>query len=86
MSKYFNCGWRNFSRGATEGFHTHTIDQLLIITAGIGLVATEQEERVVTAGDVVYLPAGEKHRHGATKESDVCYIGITPPGGEVVFE
>jgi quercetin dioxygenase-like cupin family protein len=85
MSTYFNCGWRNFSRGATERFHTHTVDQLLIITAGIGIVATEQEEREVTVGDIVHLPAGERHCHGATKESYMSYITITSPGGQVVF-
>lgn len=86
MSKNFNCGVVNFGRGATERFHTHTLDQLLIITAGIGMVATEQEEREVTVGDIVYLPAGEKHRHGARKESSMSYIAIGTPGGQVVFE
>ena len=86
MSEYLNCGWRNFSRGATERFHTHSTDQLLIITAGIGIMATEQEEREVTVGDIVHLPAGEKHSHGATKDSYLSYITVTPPGGQVVFE
>ena len=86
MSEYFNCGWRNFSRGATESFHTHSTDQLLIITAGIGIMATEQEERKVTVGDIVHLPAGEKHSHGATKDSYVSYITVTPPGSQAVFE
>ena len=31
MSEHLNCGWRNFSRGARENFHTHSTDQLLII-------------------------------------------------------
>jgi len=86
MSEHFNCGWRNFSRGARENFHTHSTDQLLIITAGIGIVATEQEEREVTVGDIVYLPAGEKHCHGATKDSYLSYITVTRPGSQAVFE
>ncbi len=86
MSEHLNCGWRNFSRGARENFHTHSTDQLLIITAGIGIVATEQEEREVTVGDIVYLPAGEKHCHGATKDSYLSYITVTRPGSQAVFE
>ena len=86
MSEHFNCGWRNFSRGARENFHTHSTDQILIITAGIGIVATEQEEREVTVGDIVYLPAGEKHCHGATKDSYLSYISVTRPGSQAVFK
>ena len=37
-------------------------------------MATKQEEREVTVGDIVYLPAGEKHSHGATKDSYLSYI------------
>jgi quercetin dioxygenase-like cupin family protein len=85
MSKNFNCSVANWSRGATEPFHTHSADQILVITAGIGSVATEQEEREVTVGDIVHLPAGERHRHGAKKESYISYITITPPGGQVAF-
>ena len=72
----FNCGVVNFSRGARTKFHSHTSDQLLIITAGIGMVATSDEEREVTVGDIAYIPAGEKHWHGARKESSMSHITI----------
>ena len=67
--KDFRVGIVNFGKGVRNKFHTHDRDQLLIVTAGTGIVATEKEERVVTAGEVVLFPAGEKHWHGATKES-----------------
>lgn len=78
MSKNFKCSVVNCNRGATSGFHTHSADQILIITAGIGIVATEQEEREVTVGDIVYLPGGERHWHGAKKESYMSCVSITP--------
>jgi quercetin dioxygenase-like cupin family protein len=70
----------NFGRGVRNKFHTHDGDQVLIITSGEGIVATEKEEKIVTPGDVVLFPAGEKHWHGATKESEFSHIYITKTG------
>jgi quercetin dioxygenase-like cupin family protein len=67
----------NFGKGVRNKFHTHDSDQILIVTAGKGIVATEKEERVVTVGEVVLFPAGEKHWHGATKESEFSHIVVT---------
>ena len=65
-----------FNKGVRNKFHTHSCDQVMIVTGGEGIVATEKEERVVTAGDVVLSPAGEKHWHGATEKSDFSHIFI----------
>jgi len=78
-SKYFNCSVVNFGRGATTGFHTHTSDQILVITSGVGIVANEHEEREVTVGDIVHIMAGENHWHGAKEESYMSHITITAP-------
>ena len=81
-AKDFNCGIVNFPRGTRNFFHAHTSDQILVITEGIGIVATESEERVVSVGDVVHVPAGEKHWHGARAESYMSHITITGKGSE----
>jgi quercetin dioxygenase-like cupin family protein len=70
----------NFSPGAVNVFHTHTFDQVLYVTEGKGVVATEAEEIVVTPGTVIFIPAGENHWHGATKDSTFSHIAIMPPG------
>jgi quercetin dioxygenase-like cupin family protein len=72
----------NFGRGVRNKFHTHNGDQLLIITAGKGIVATVREERVVSVGEVVLFPAGEKHWHGATKDSEFSHIVVTKAGSK----
>lgn len=72
----------NFSQGARNKFHTHTSDQILIITAGKGIVATEQEERSVSPGDIIFFSAGEKHWHGATNASDFSHIYIVASGSK----
>jgi 4-carboxymuconolactone decarboxylase len=70
----------NFSPGAVNVFHTHTMPQILYVTEGTGIVATEKEEVRVTPGTVILIPAGERHWHGATKNSAFSHISITPPG------
>jgi quercetin dioxygenase-like cupin family protein len=73
----------NFGKGVRNKFHMHDGDQVLIISAGKGIVATEKEERVVTVGEVVFFPAGEKHWHGATSDSEFSHIVVTKAGAHM---
>ena len=61
-SKNFSSSVVNFQRGATTGWHTHTSDQILVVTAGVGIVANEREQHEITVGDVVHIQVGENHR------------------------
>jgi len=70
----------HFSAGAVNVFHTHTFDQVLYVTEGKGIVATEDKEVTVTPGTIIFIPAGEKHWHGATRDSGFSHIAIMPPG------
>jgi quercetin dioxygenase-like cupin family protein len=70
----------NFGKGMRNKYHMHDGDQVLIIIAGKGMVATEKEKKVVTVGEVVLFPAGEKHWHGATKDSEFSHIVVTRAG------
>ena len=78
----FNMAVINFGRGIRNKFHVHKSDQILIVTAGKGIVATEEEQREVTEGDVIVFPAGEKHWHGATEHSKFSHIFITRSDSE----
>lgn len=81
QSEFFSCNVVNFSVGATTGWHVHDSDQLLIVTAGRGIVANETEEREITVGDVVQIKAGERHWHGAKADSPLSHITVTTAGG-----
>jgi quercetin dioxygenase-like cupin family protein len=81
-SQNYRCSVVNFSQGSTTGWHAHTCDQILVITAGSGIVATEQEEREVGVGDVVHIKAGERHWHGAKADTTMSHITITTAEGE----
>jgi quercetin dioxygenase-like cupin family protein len=76
----YNMAVVNFGKGVRNKLHTHESDQILIVTAGKGLVATETEQREVTVGDVILFPTGEKHWHGATENSEFSHIYISRAG------
>jgi quercetin dioxygenase-like cupin family protein len=75
-----------FSAGGRNLRHTHTADQLLYITEGRGIVATDDHEHEVTAGDIVHVPAGEIHWHGAVPGGDMAHLSILPPCETKVVE
>jgi len=75
-SQSFNFSIVNFEAGSRNKFHQHTGDQILIVTEGTGIVATDQEEVTVTTGDVVLIPAGENHWHGAPGDTPMSHITV----------
>jgi quercetin dioxygenase-like cupin family protein len=71
-------GLVNFAPGARTAWHTHPAGQMLIITTGQGWVQEEgKERRIVNPGDVVWIPAGVKHWHGATATSPMAHIALS---------
>jgi len=80
VSSNFQVTQVNFKRGVRNKFHKHSAEQILIVTEGKGIVATEKEEIVVTPGDVIYFPANEKHWHGATEDSTFSHLYVWAPG------
>src|SRR5882724_11736433 len=66
-----------FEPGARTAWHTHTIGQTLIVTAGSGWAQRwGGPKEQIRPGDVIWIPAGEKHWHGATATTSVTHIAI----------
>ena len=82
MSNDFNLGIVHFSPGARNKMHTHSSDQVLFVTEGTGIIATETHQEIITVGDVVHIPAEEKHWHGATPHSAMSHIALTAKGSK----
>ena len=78
----YNFSLVSFYGGAKNHFHTHTSDQILFATHGVGIVANESEEIEMNAGDTAFIPAGEKHWHGASDGHDFFHISLTQPDSE----
>ena len=66
-----------FESGARTAWHTHPLGQTLIVTTGTGWVqpwgGPTQEIR---EGDVVWIPPGQKHWHGAAPTTSMTHIAI----------
>ena len=82
-SKEFDVNVVNFGKGVRNKFHCHDSEQILVVTFGKGIIATETEEKVITTGDVVIIPGGEKHWHGATKDSKFSHIYVSRLGSKL---
>ena len=75
-----------FEDGARNKLHRHSSDQVLVVTDGRGIVATESDELRVGPGDVVLIPAGERHWHGAEPGQDFTHLSILTPGKMTIEE
>jgi len=82
-SREFDVNIVNFGKGVRNKFHTHDHEQVLIVTAGKGIIATEDKEVVITPGDVVLISANEKHWHGATEDSEFSHIYLSNPASQL---
>jgi quercetin dioxygenase-like cupin family protein len=66
-----------FEPGARTAWHTHPLGQTLIVTAGCGRVQRWGDPiEEIRPGDVVWIPPGEKHWHGATATTAMTHIAI----------
>ena len=66
-----------FEPGARSAWHTHPLGQILIVTEGTGWIqhwGGPIEE--IRKGDVIWIPAGVKHWHGATPSTVMTHIAI----------
>jgi len=66
-----------FEPGGRTAWHAHPLGQTLIVTAGSGRVQREGgpiEE--IRPGDVVWIPPGVKHWHGASPTTFMTHIAI----------
>jgi quercetin dioxygenase-like cupin family protein len=75
-----------FEDGARNRWHRHTTDQVLVVTEGAGIVATEAGEVHVEAGEVICIPAGERHWHGAQPGRTFTHLSILTPGHMDIVE
>jgi quercetin dioxygenase-like cupin family protein len=67
-----------FTPGARTHWHHHEHGQILQVTAGTGLVCAHGgAPRRLNPGDVVWVPAGERHWHGATPDSYMIHTAVS---------
>jgi 4-carboxymuconolactone decarboxylase len=73
-------GLVTFAPGARTAWHSHPGGQILIVTSGTGRVQLWGHViEEIRTGDVVQIPAGAKHWHGAAPDASMTHLGITEP-------
>lgn len=66
-----------FEPGARTDWHSHPLGQTLVVTAGCGRVQQwGGPVHVIHPGDVVSIPPGVKHWHGAAPTTAMTHIAI----------
>jgi quercetin dioxygenase-like cupin family protein len=69
-----------FAPCARTAWHSHPAGQTLIITAGTGWVQEWGGQKYeVKPGDVIWIPPGVKHWHGATVSNGMTHIAMQEP-------
>ena len=95
LTKDFETFLVTFVDGARTKLHYHETDQVLVATAGRGMVVLQtgvkmesdttatvkmDEIHYLEEGDYVCVPAGKWHWHGAVRGSDFAHYQIKKPG------
>ena len=80
-----------FEPGCRNNWHIHHAKsgggQILLCTAGRGYYQEwGKEPRELNPGDVVNIPAGVKHWHGAAPDSWFSHVAVEVPGTETKNE
>jgi quercetin dioxygenase-like cupin family protein len=80
-----------FRKGCKTRPHIHTSEQILVVTEGKGIVVfvekmdlnelngnagISRKEYEINKGDIVRIPAGLVHWHGAIKDNDFSHIAV----------
>lgn len=76
-----------FDPGARTAWHTHPLGQTLYVLAGCGRVQTwNGPVQEIRAGDVVWIPRGEKHWHGAGPSTAMTHLAMQEALDDVAVE
>ncbi len=64
--------------GKVHHFHTHPVDEILVIISGRLNFKWDDGARICSAGDTILLPAGTLHQSEALEEGAVYAIATRP--------
>ena len=67
-----------FEPKARTNWHVHPAGQHIIVTSGVGYYQAWGEPiHVIKAGDIVWVPVGLKHWHGASEKIAMTHMVVT---------
>lgn len=75
--------WVEVEPGYSQQLHHHESEQAYIIIQGEGTMTVGSEDKVVSHGDVVYIPSNEMHGLKNTGKSLLVYISASTPSFDI---
>jgi quercetin dioxygenase-like cupin family protein len=79
---HYSVGDVVFEPGCRNNWHSHSAGQILLVTEGSGFYQERgKPARRLTKGDVVVIPSGVQHWHGAARDSRFVHLAVTGIGG-----
>ncbi len=68
----------SFAPGARTDWHHHPDGQVLHVTDGAGLIENDEGDAVgMSTGDLIHIPPGEVHWHGALPHAPMTHLSHT---------
>jgi quercetin dioxygenase-like cupin family protein len=68
-----------FKPGARTNWHKHPGGQILLVTDGSGFYQEKgKPAQVIRIGDIIKIPPDTEHWHGASPDSSLTHIAISP--------
>jgi quercetin dioxygenase-like cupin family protein len=82
-SSPMSIGSVHIAPGARTAWHSHSIDQTLCVTEGEGCVQSRGEPvATIRPGDVIDIPGGEWHWHGAAPDHFMTHLSMSEGDAE----
>ncbi len=75
-----------FRNGARNRRHMHSTDQVLVVTSGEGVVASDNETLSLRVGDVAFIARNTPHWHGAAPDQDFTHLSVLTSGHMEILE
>lgn len=74
-------GTYSIRAGGVDGQEPHTEDEVYVVTAGRAMFEADGERVAVSAGTVLFVPAGEAHRFTDVAEDLAMVVIFAPAEG-----
>jgi quercetin dioxygenase-like cupin family protein len=75
-----------FAAGARTKPHVHDVDQVLVVQEGTCAYGDERGVTLVHEGEVVTIPAGVWHWHGATHDAPMMHLSVRKMGNSTDWQ
>jgi quercetin dioxygenase-like cupin family protein len=75
-----------FEDGARTNWHEHPGEQVLYVVEGEARAGTADGEVRAGLGDIIHLPANQRHWHGAVAGGSMTHLSITTAGPPTWYE